>query len=157
MLAFLTPSSSVSTSVIESTTSLLVKETHEAAVAVLASALPPHLIFLLKTDVPISASAAALIAKEMSSSKPPVRRAFVSLAGRVFFEADVDLSTGNALEFAKAILPAFDNCLKMVVGNPLNSSSGPLEGYIAVAVLLGPLSRTGKFGAFTRLSRDIVL
>jgi hypothetical protein len=28
----------------------------------------------------------------------------------------------------------------------LNVSGGPLEGYIAVAVLLGPLSRTGKFG-----------
>jgi hypothetical protein len=159
MLSFLPPSSGVSASVVESSTPLLAKETHEAAIAVLASALPPHLVFLLKTDMAISAGTTHLIAKEMNNSKPVVRRAFASLAGRVFFEEDVDYSTGKAFEFAKAILPAFENSLKMVVGNPLNSTGGPLEGYIAVAVLLGPLSRTGKFGTFicnevTILSND---
>jgi Generalcontrol nonderepressible 1 (Gcn1) N-terminal len=102
-------SSSVSTSIIELTASLLEKETHEAAVAALASTLLLHLIFLLKMDVPILAGTAALIMKEMSSSKPPVRRAFVSLVG---CKADINFSTGNAFEFEKAILPVFDNYLK---------------------------------------------
>jgi hypothetical protein len=146
MLSFLAPSFSVSASLVEATTPLLAKETHEAAVAVLAAALPPHLVFLLKLDMPISAGTTTLIVKEMNNSKPGVRRAFASLAGRVFFEADVDFSTGTASEFAKVLLPAFENSLKTVAGNPLNASGGPLEGYIAVAVLLGPLSRTGKFG-----------
>lgn len=145
MLSFLTPSSNVSTSIVETTTPLLAKETHEAAIAVLASALPPHLIFLLNMGIPISIGTTTLITKEMNNSKPGVRRAFASLSGRVFFEADVDFSTGIAFEFAKAVLPAFESRLKVVAGNPLNSSGGPLEGYIAVAVLLKPFSRTGRF------------
>jgi hypothetical protein len=52
---------------------------------------------------------------------------------------------GKAYEFAKSLLPSLENNLKSVVTNPLNSSAGPLEGYIAVAVLLGPLSQTKKF------------
>jgi Generalcontrol nonderepressible 1 (Gcn1) N-terminal len=154
MLSFLTPSSSVSASIVETTTPLLAKETHEAAVAVLASALPPHLVFLLKNDASISTATTTLIAKEMNSTKPGVRRAFASLSGRVFFEANVDFSAGKAFEFAKAILPAFENSLKTVAANPLNSNGGPLEGYIAVAVLLGPLSRTGKFGTYVHTREE---
>lgn len=150
MLSFISPSSGVSAFILETATSLLAKETHEAAVAVLASALPPHFVFLSKTDLPIPAGMTPLIAKEMNSSKPAVRRAFATLAGRIFFEDGIDCSTGTLLEFAKTMLPAFESCLKTVAGNPLSSSGGPLEGYIAVAVLLGPLSRTGKFGTFIR-------
>jgi hypothetical protein len=146
MLSFLTPSSSVSTSLVEATTPLLAKETHEAAVAVLTAALPLHLVFLLKSGTPIPAGTTTLIVKEMNNSKPGVRRAFASLVGRVFFEADLNFSTGAPFEFAEILLPAVENSLKTVAGNPLNASGGPLEGYIAIAVLLGPLSRTGKFG-----------
>ena len=148
MLSFLPPSSGISASIVETATSLLSKETHEVAIAVLASALPLHFVFLLKADLPLSAGMIPLIVKEMNGSKPAVRRAFASLVGSVFLEDGVDCSTGKVFEFAKAVLPAFETCLKTVAGNPLNSSGGPLEGYIAVAVLLGPLSRTGKFGTF---------
>jgi len=153
MLGFLTPSSSVSASIVEASTPLLARETHEAAVAVLAAGLPLQLVFLLKSDMPIPAETTVLIVKEMSNSKPGVRRAFASLAGRIFFETGIDFGFGKAFEFATAMLPAFENSLKAIAGNPLNSSSGPLEGYIAVAALLGPLAGTGKFGMFMR-SRD---
>jgi hypothetical protein len=33
--------------------------------------------------------------------------------------------------------------LKTVSSNPLNLAAGPLEGYVALAVLLGPMSRLG--------------
>lgn len=145
MLAFLSPSPSVSTSIVQSTTPLLAKETHEAAVSVLTAALPAHIVFLLKENTFTSHQTTVLIAKEMGSSKLNVKRAFCILAGTVFF-GDVDYSSGNALEFAKALAPSLENSLRAVSGNVLTSSSGPLEGYIAVSALLGPLSKTGKFG-----------
>lgn len=147
MLAFLAPSPTVSTVLIQSTAPLLSKETHEGATAVLATALPGHLSYLLKTDTPIPQDAAVLIAKEMNSTKPGVKRAFCVLAGTVFSDPEVDFGTGKAYDFAKSLIPSLENNLKSIATNPLNSSAGPLEGYIAVSVLLGPLSKTKKFGA----------
>lgn len=116
--------------------------------AILArSVFPLHLVALLEADVPIPNEAITLIFKEMGSVKPGVKRAFCGLAGDVFYgAAKVDFGKGSALDFAKALLPAFEGSLKTVVGNPLNTSGGPFEGYVAVVVLLGVLASTGKFG-----------
>ncbi|TFK45118.1 armadillo-type protein [Crucibulum laeve] len=144
MLALLKPSSSISTMIIQSSTPLLAKESHEAATAVLSAALSPHLILVLR-DGAVPSETTQLIAKEMGSAKPTMRRAFVSLAGMVFFEGDEILSQGHGVAFAKALLPSFEASLKAVASNPLNFSGGPFEGYVSLAVLLGPLSRSGKF------------
>ena len=151
MLAHLPlPSSSTqaSLSIIKTTTPLLAKETHEAATGVLArSVFPVRLVALLEADVPVPSEAISLIVKEMGSVKPAVKRAFCGLAGDVFYGAEkVDFGKGSALVFAKALLPALEGSLKTVVGNPLNASGGPFEGYVAVVVLLGVLALTGKFG-----------
>ena len=147
MLTFLSSGTGVSSSLVESTIPLLAKETHEAATAVLAAALPPHVVFLLSSST-LSPDVIQLIAKEMSSAKPAVRKAFSGLAGAIFFhEADI-ISKENGVAFAKTVVPSFESSLKTVSGNPLNSPGGPFEGYVALAVLLGPLSRSGKFGSF---------
>jgi hypothetical protein len=49
MLACLAPSPAVSTSILPS---LMAKDTHDTATAVLASVLPPHIVFLLWADTP---------------------------------------------------------------------------------------------------------
>ena len=153
MLTFLTPAASVSTALIQSTTSLLAKETHEGAIAVLAAALPRHIIFLLREGSLLS-EITQLIAKEMGSAKPAVRRAFCGLAGSVFFQGQDVVETESGATFAKALLPSFESSLKTVSSNPLNSSGGPFEGYVAVATLLGPLAQSKKFGrAPGRLAR----
>ena len=149
MLAFLNPSSPVSNSIIQTTLPLLAKETHDAATSVLASAMLPHLVCLLRDDEASPPHTATLIAKEMNNSKPVIRRAFCSLAGGALWE-NGDLSTKGSLAFAKVVLPSFENNLKTISSNPLNSSGGPLEGYIATTVLLGPFCRSGKFGMFRR-------
>jgi len=149
MLASLPPSSEVSSSICQGIAPLLAKEPHEGAMSVLAAALPVHVGFLLNNNIALSSDFATLVAKEMASLKPPVRRAFCSLAGGAIWSAaaaDGEI-TETALAFTKAVLPALENSLKNVSSNPLNSSAGPLEAYIAVAVMLGPLSRSGKFGA----------
>ncbi|RDB20660.1 eIF-2-alpha kinase activator gcn1 [Hypsizygus marmoreus] len=155
MISYLTPSFAVSLSLIQAATPLLAKETHEAATAVLAAALPAHIIFLLKSETSIPTDTMNLISKEMGSTKPTIRKAFSTLAGDVLMEDEVDFGTGKALEFAKGLIPAWENALKTVSGNPLNSSGGPLDGYIAVAVLLGPLSRITQFTDI--ISRNAVL
>jgi hypothetical protein len=145
MLAFLAPAAAVSTALIQTTTSLLAKETHEGATSVLAAALPPHIIFLLR-EGSLPPEITQLIAKEMSSVKPGVRRAFCGLAGSVFFEGKDILETESGASLAKTLLPSFELSLKNVSSNPLNSSGGPFEGYVAVAILLGPLAQSKKFG-----------
>ncbi|KAH9002519.1 ARM repeat-containing protein, partial [Lactarius deliciosus] len=86
-----------------------------------------------------------LLATEMQNTKPSIRRAHITLAGDTFWALG-DLSTTNAVAFARAVFPAFESSLKSVAANPLNAASGPAEGYVAAAVLLGPFSRSGVFG-----------
>lgn len=145
MLGFLTPTATVSAALTQTATSLLAKETHEGATSVLAAALPPHIIFLLR-EGSLLPEITHLIAKEMSSVKPGIRRAFCGLAGSVFFQGQDVVETECGATFAKAVLPSFELSLKTVSSNPLNSSGGPFEGYVAVTTLLGPLAQSKKFG-----------
>ena len=154
MLRFLAPAASVSATLIQNTTPLLAKETHEGATSVLAAALPPHIIFLLR-EGSLLPETTQLIAKEMSSVKPGVRRAFCGLAGSVFFHGQDVVETESGAGFAKALLPSFELSLKAVSSNPLNSSSGPFEGYVAVATLLGPFSQLKKFGKLQEGLRNV--
>ncbi|KAH9175038.1 ARM repeat-containing protein [Lactarius sanguifluus] len=101
------------------------KETNEAALPILASSLTNHLALYLREDPP-------LLTTEMQNTKPSIRRAFITLAGDTFWALG-DLSTTNAVAFARAVFPAFESSLKSA------------EGYVAAAVLLGPFSRSGVF------------
>lgn len=147
MLSVLSSSLSVSTAITQTTLPLLAKETHEPAIIVLAAALPPHLLCMLQNDKPIPSDVVSLIAKEMNNTKPTMRRAFCSLTGNVIWKLE-DVASGASLAFAKAVFPALENNLKTASNNPLNSTSGSLDGYIAVATLLGPLTRSKAFSAF---------
>ena len=154
MLGFLTPATTVSAALIQSTTPLLAKETHEGATSVLAAALPLHIVFLLR-EGPLLPETTQLIAKEMSGVKPGVRRAFCGLAGSVFLHGQDVVETESGATFAKALLPSFESSLKTVSGNPLSSSGGPFEGYVSVATLLGPLAQSKKFGKLQDGLRDV--
>ncbi|KAG6915850.1 hypothetical protein DXG01_009609 [Tephrocybe rancida] len=146
MLTHLVPSSTVSAPLIQTSTPLLAKETHEGAVAVLSGALASHISFILSSpgSKVLAPETTTLIAKEMGSAKPAVRRAFCALAGAIL-TGGLDFEEAQALVFVKAIVPALENSLKVVGANPLGASAGPLEAYIATTVLLGPLAKTGKF------------
>lgn len=145
MLSVLTPSLSISLLVASAVPPLVEKETHDGPMSILAATLPLHISFLLHADKPISADITSLLAKEMNNAKPVIRRTFCSLVGDIFWALN-DLSSEASQTFVRAIVPSFETSLKTVSANPLNSTAGPLEGYIAMAVLLGPISRSGKFG-----------
>lgn len=147
MLAFLQPGTGISLTLVETAIPLLAKEQNEVATARLAASLGPHITFLLKFDSDKLGNVTQLIVKEMNSAKAPVKRAFAALAGDILYEECSGLLEGEkALAFVKALLSAFETSLKNVSGNVVNNPAGPLEGYIAVAVLLGPLHRLRQFG-----------
>ncbi|CAL1711997.1 unnamed protein product [Somion occarium] len=154
MLSYLVPSNAVSPKVLQSIPPLLAKETHDLAVTILASGLSPHLTYCLREDIPIHADTVTLIVKEMNGTKPVLRRAFSAMTGDAIWNLGV-VSTPTSLKFVEDILPALDTSLKTVSSNPLGTAAGPLEGYIAVAVLLGPLSASGKFDDF--ISRNATI
>ena len=146
MFSVLGSSEQLSLVMIKSVPALLAKETNEAALSVLASSLTPHLIFHLRENFPIPDEVLKLLVVEMQNSKPMVRRAFVSLVGEVFWTLG-DMTTTSAATLARAVFTAFESSSKSVATNPLNASAGPVEGYVAAAVLLGPFARSGIFGS----------
>jgi hypothetical protein len=146
MFSVFSASSQVSSLMVKSVPAVLAKEANEAAIATLASSLTPHLALHLRENLPISDEALKLFVAQMQNSKPIVRRAFVSLVGETFWVLG-DLTTASATTLARALLPALELSLKSVAANPLNASAGPMEGYVAAAVLLGPFSRSGVFGS----------
>jgi Generalcontrol nonderepressible 1 (Gcn1) N-terminal len=146
MFASLGASAQVSSVMVKSVPVLLAKETNETNLPTLASSLTPHLAFYLQGDLSFPDEVSKLLLKEMQNSKPSIRRAFVTLIGEIFWTLG-DLKTANAAIFARAVFPAFESSLKSLSANPLNAAAGPLEGYVAIGVLLGPFARSGVFGS----------
>lgn len=146
MLGAVPPSESVSLAIVQTGLPLLAKETHDASVAVLAKSLAAHLVRALRAESPLPSDSTSIAAKEMTGTKPVVRRAFCSLIGSALWELDT-LNTAASSAFAKVVVPSFETNLKTVAANPLGAVAGPLEGYVATAVLLGPLSRSKQIGS----------
>jgi hypothetical protein len=145
MLSFIAPSKVVSHSLVHTLPPLLARETHDAAISHLSSVIPQHIHSLFQANEPLSRETMSLLAKEMNSTKPVLRRAFCSVVGSVLWQSG-DLKSEASLAFANAVLSSLEVSLKNTASNPLSSPPGPLAGYIALAVLIGPLSRSGKFG-----------
>jgi hypothetical protein len=144
VLSFIAPSKVVSHSLVQTLPPLLAREIHDAAIPHLASVIPQHIRSLFQDNEPLSRETMSLHAKDMNSTKPALRRAFCSVVGSVLWQPG-DLKSEASLAFANAVLPSLEVCLKNTASNPLSSPPGPLAGYIALTVLIGPLSRSGQF------------
>lgn len=145
MLQSLPSSSIVSPEVVSSTPALLTKETSDPAIEALGSALSSHLAFQLGGNDALPTSVATVIVKELANTKPQIRRAFYSTVGGAIWSLE-SLETKASAALIKAIIPALETSLKNVSANPVGAAAGPLEGYVAVALLLGPLKRSGAHG-----------
>ncbi|TCD64479.1 translational activator of GCN4 [Steccherinum ochraceum] len=154
MLGFVVSSASISAKVIQSGIPLLSKETHEGAIKALATALGPHLLECLKNNVALAKDTVAFIVKEMTSTKSPIRRAFCVLVGTALWQLG-DFSSESASSFAQAVLPSFEVNLKTISANPLGAPGGPLDGYIAVAILLGPYNENSKLSGLISQNTSI--
>lgn len=140
MLRAVKPVSGVASGLSSSLPSLLAKETNDVAVSQLAQTLAPHVTFCLRENQTLPSEVINTLVREMSSSKPALRRAFCTVAGNALWDLD-GVRTDAARSFAAALLPAFESNLNTIFSSPLNSVAGPLEGYVALASLLGSVSR----------------
>jgi hypothetical protein len=145
MLQSLPPSPTTSPEVVSSAPALLIKETNDPAIAALGSALSSHLSYQLRGNEVLPAPVTSSIVKELANAKPSIRRAFYSAVGGAIWTLD-SLETEASAALIKEIIPALETSLKNVSANPIGAAAGPLEGYVAVALLLGPLERSGKHG-----------
>lgn len=147
MLRSLPPSTTTSPEVVSSAPALLAKETNDPAIAALGYALSSHLSHQLRVNESLPAPATSSIVKELTNTKPQIRRAFYSAIGDAIWSLD-SLENAASTALIKATVPALEASLKNLSANPIGAVAGPLEGYVAIALLLGPLRRSGKHGNF---------
>jgi hypothetical protein len=145
MVAILAPSSQVSETIVQITVPLLAKETHEGAIKAISSVIPAHAAYLLREGKPLSKDIITTMVKELGSLKPPTRRIFYSVVGEILWLSS-DAQTETYLLLAKAVVPAMESHLKTLSAGSNASTAVPFEAYIATAILLGPLGRSGAFG-----------
>lgn len=127
---------------------LIQKETvSEAALAGLLAALAPHLASTLVANIPTPPMALSSLQKEMVTPKATTRRLVVGAIGEVLWKVGEESKTWSAEadKFAEAVVKGLvDGSLKSVVAAPLTASGGVGEGFVAVAAMLGPLSKSGS-------------
>lgn len=135
-----------SPNVIEVVSSLLPKEAQEASMFAAVSCITHHLRWLLvEADTMPPAAVSTALAKEMQNSKVPIRKAVCLAIGDLFWSmSDSKSATAATRSFAESLLPGFEANLKNASTNPLTAPGGPLEGYIAAAVLEGRLANFGS-------------
>ncbi|SPO29720.1 related to translation activator GCN1 [Ustilago trichophora] len=146
MLTSVAPSEAAkSSAVVEIISSLLAKEAQEASMHAAVSCIAHHLLWLLSQDKLPAASVSTALVKEMQNTKVPIRKAVCLAIGELFWSMQSEQNTTAATRtFAESLLPGFEANLKNASTNPLTAPGGPLEGYIAAAVLEGRLAGLGS-------------
>ncbi|GAA5901674.1 hypothetical protein JCM8208_001574 [Rhodotorula glutinis] len=139
LLSALPASATVSPEVVATALGALAKESNETTFAALMRALECHLPRALECDVGVPQAHVQALVKSLGDTKPALRRRAQAALGTVFWalehgEASAQV-TGAERALGEDLAPAWEAALKTVATNLLNSPSGPLEGYVAVAVL----------------------
>lgn len=123
---------------------LIAKETSEAALVHLTGALAQHLEYCLRSDSeseePTKATCTSL-AKDITSGKTATRRQVLLTVGEAMWNsasASGNAWSKQAMDLGKALLPALEASLKGYQSVATTPAS-PLEGYLAVALALGPM------------------
>ncbi|EJT96915.1 ARM repeat-containing protein [Dacryopinax primogenitus] len=148
MVLALPPSVSRSPSAVQTLIPLFSKEVNEPALSALSQALAAHLRFCISQDIPLLPDQAKALSKELSAQKVALRRAAVRVLGAALYLPDTEEGQAEPTKAAEAlaaeVASGLEGALKAVSTNPLNSAAGPLEGYVAIALISGPLSRHGS-------------
>ena len=124
--------------VVGDASTIMSKETNENAFSVLTSALAPHAAETVKDGKTLPKDLLTILVRDMNSAKPAIRRAVYSLVGYVFWVCSncSTVPAGSLKDFFDSILPSLESSLKAVSCNPLTVPAGPLEGYIALVIIL---------------------
>ncbi|GAA5877296.1 hypothetical protein JCM16303_006233 [Sporobolomyces ruberrimus] len=144
LLSILPASPKLSLEAASITLTALPKESNEQTVAAMSAALAKHVPAVLLSNTPIPGPQISSLVKGMADTKPPLRRIHCQTVGNIFWAlpstaVDEQPITDAMVSFAEGVLPGLEGALKTITANTLNSPAGPLEGYVAVAVLKGRL------------------
>jgi hypothetical protein len=144
MLHVVPASAELSPAISEVVAGTLAKEAQEAAMQAAMSTLSAHLGYCLRSNIAVPASVAPALCKELQNAKIPLRKAVSAGVGSLLWELPADGSASAAAKaFGDALLPGLEANIKAATTNTLTSPAGPLEGYVAVAVIEGRLAQWG--------------
>lgn len=146
MLGSIPPSPAVSTVIVENTPALFSKESNDGALSCLADNVVVHLVFVLSHDKPLAPDFIKAIIQDLTASRPTLRRATSLIIGTALQECDKTGKSSIALaDLTEAAKAGFEANLASVTA----ATAGPIDGYIAIATLLGPVRRLAKSGRIT--------
>lgn len=111
---------------------LLAKESNEGATLAALEATRCHLPAALAAGGKVDTAA---LGKCLQDTKVAIRRRAFDVAGEVAWDMGAEQDSSH--QFADALAPQLEAALKNVSANPVNAPAGPLEAYVAVALLLG--------------------
>ncbi|GAA6058506.1 hypothetical protein JCM10212_006945 [Sporobolomyces blumeae] len=149
LLSVMPPSPKLSLEAASTAFAAMAKETNEQTVAAMSATLSKHVPTVLESETAIPPPQIAALVKGMADTKPPLRRQNCLTVGNIFWALPSaptdDKPVSDAMRaFAEGVLPGLENALKTITANTLNSPAGPLEAYVAAAVLKGRISTWGS-------------
>lgn len=136
MITAFPPSDTVSTTIVDTLSPLFAKEGNEVALAATCRAIIPHLAQILP-----SLSQTSAIVKELASTKPSTRRAVANAVGEAVWAVKDQLANYQD-QLRKTLMPLLEGSLKSASANQPVNAAGFLEGFVAIALGLGPLAPT---------------
>lgn len=140
LLGLIPPSPSISSPIIRAIFPLVAKETHEGVLKALPALLARHLSTVLQSEEDLlrGSDVVTSVGKELTNVKPAVRRTVWLVVGLAVVGLRDSSPSQSAQSFIKSILPPLLS--QAAQAAPTGGDSGPLEGYIAIACLLGPIA-----------------
>lgn len=141
----------------QAATTLLDKETNEMVCRAAWATLACHLPALLggETVPPEGLAAAKSMAKHMQNAKAPLRHAACEHVGAFVWDNAPASPTTAWAAFVDILAPAWTANLTTAAA-ALKAPAGPLEGYVALALLKGRLSSWDTAGTKALLSNEVV-
>ena len=141
MLSATQPTGAISKTMAEDVAEMLAKETQETSMRSAMIALNAHLGWCLANNVQTVPAVGKAVCKELNNAKVPLRKAVCVGVGAMMMQLPADPTVTQAAKtFGESLLAGLEGNLKTASTNTLTSPSGPLEGYVAVAVLEGRMA-----------------
>lgn len=143
ILGSVSPSQTTSRFVVENAPILLAKESNDSALSRLAENLVPHFVFAFSFEASLPSGLIKAAVQDLSSARPALRRATSLIIGTVLQDCGGGgKRSASLVELAETSRAGFEANLSTAG----TSSTGPVDGYIAIAVLLGPVRRLATSG-----------
>ncbi|KAK8869849.1 hypothetical protein IAR55_000417 [Kwoniella newhampshirensis] len=141
MVTDLPTSDAVSSTVVDTLPALIAKEGNEPAFHALCAALIPHLSYILTSTKAMSSTSSVTLSKELIAARISTRRGLSHAIGQAIWsvtEKQQQFSVEGE-NLVGILVPALETNLKAAATCLPANGAGFLEGYVPLALALGPL------------------